>query len=87
MEKTGISVLSLIVDNGYHLTEVAFEEAEEKGASETKEGVKEYWLFHPDIKLPLPYTEPKPMNFAGVNSNLHLAYFPSVPTPPPNYCI
>lgn len=89
MERTGISLLSLM-DNGKQLTECLMEEQQDddaRAANEIKESVKEYWLFESTLYMPEPYVYCQPLTYADNEANNHLAYFPSVPTPPPNYTV
>lgn len=90
MEKTGISVLSLISLNGNELSEKLYNDEEETSSSrtESKETViNEFWLHHPAWMLTVPSFNAEPLTYAHADSDEHLAYFPSVPTPPPNAVI
>lgn len=86
LEKTGVSVLALVVDNSKYIAEcIAENETEESSnAPESKEAIKEYWLFQQALHLPEPYVLIQPLSYADEESNQHLAYFPAVPTPPPD---
>lgn len=86
MEKTGISVLSLISTQGRELSETLYNDEEETSSrTESKEKVvSEFWLSHPVWLLPDPAFKAEPFTYARTDSDEHLAYFPSVPTPPPN---
>lgn len=89
MEKTGVSVLSLLAGDK-HLTECVMEEQQDddaRTANENKESVKEYWLFEHTLHLTEPYRYCQPLTYADNEANNHLAYFPSVPTPPPNTAV
>ncbi|RVU01230.1 hypothetical protein EOD41_04490 [Mucilaginibacter limnophilus] len=86
LEKTGVSVLSLMA-NGKHLTEALMDDQQDddaRTANESKESVKEYWLFENSLDMPEPYLYCQPLTYADNVANNPLAYFPSVPTPPPN---
>lgn len=86
MEKAGVSVLSLLNVNNKELSEKLFDEEEDASArAESKEvAAKEYWLHYATWQLPEPYLTGERLTFASAESSMPLAYFPSVPTPPPN---
>ncbi|RZA00122.1 MAG: hypothetical protein EOP47_14930 [Sphingobacteriaceae bacterium] len=86
LEKTGVSMLSLFVNNTPQITESLIADEEDTSApAENKEvSVKEYWIFHPTWQLPEAGLQLAPLTYVDEESNHHLAYFPSVPTPPPN---
>ncbi|MBE9585561.1 hypothetical protein IM792_13985 [Mucilaginibacter sp. JRF] len=90
MEKTGISLLSLFSTNSTELSEKLFTDDEESSSSRTESKetvVTEFWLHHPSWLLPAPHFEAQAYAYTHADSDEHLAYFPSVPTPPPNAVI
>lgn len=87
MEKTGISLLSLISHTGTELSEKIYADDEENSSSrnESKETVmNEFWLHHPEWLLPAPHFKARANTYLHTDSDDLPAYFPSVPTPPPN---
>jgi hypothetical protein len=90
LEKTGVSMLALVVDNNKEIAERLVENEEEDDStapSENKEALKEYWVFQPHWQLPVPCRVIERLAYVDEENNHHLAYFPAVPTPPPDFSV
>ncbi|MES2267285.1 MAG: hypothetical protein V4520_11015 [Bacteroidota bacterium] len=86
LESTGLSVLSIIAK--HHITQTdgqaANDDENTAGRNESKESnPKEFWAVSP-LALPLVYLGFKRIIYPHCNHTAHLAWVPSVPTPPPN---
>ncbi|MFD0763928.1 hypothetical protein ACFQZI_03645 [Mucilaginibacter lutimaris] len=81
-----MSVLSIIAKHRITQTDAqaANDEENAAGRNETKEtNPKEFWAVSP-VALPQIYISFKRIIYRDYNHTAHLAWVPSVPTPPPN---
>ena len=89
LERTGISLSTFFTRVYLHQTDARQDtDNDATENSEIKEtNLKEFWTMHQQPKLSPLFTYLRPTAFVSEQEEMHLAWIPPVPTPPPNRLI